>query len=134
MDSSDGFIRDIKFNAQRTDNEFLKAMKRQINLLKYQASPNPLAKFNPMIYPKRWYYDRLMKVHLKKILHERFEERKKHEGQKRKHVIDLALEAYYKEQRKNVAANEQTMDPTFERNVISQLRIFFFAGLSPFVS
>ena len=123
------YIRDLELNTQRTESDFLNAMKRQINLLAYQADPNPLAKFNPLLYPRLWNNDRIMKKYVSNVLRERFEKRRQEDGNtRRKHIIDLALEAYLAEEKKGASAKDQKLDPTFERIAISQLRAFFFAG------
>lgn len=76
-----------------------------------------------------------MRTYISAILHERFRTRAAQGGgekndAKRKHIIDLALETYFAEERADVAVKDQKLDPTFERYAIDQIRVFMFAGES----
>lgn len=75
---------------------------------------------------RRWQHRRDMDAYISKVLDQRFATR--HEREKRKSVIDLALETYVKEQ-KNASVNQaKSLDPTFKRIAVNQIKMFVFAG------
>jgi len=46
----------------------------------------------------------------------------------KKHVIDLALERYFAEEKQDVSLGQRVIDPTFQCYATDQMRTFLFAG------
>lgn len=92
------------------------------NLL-YQTNPEELVDFRrPFML---WKNKRDMNAYLSNVLDQRFATRK--DRGKSKYVIDLALEAYFKE--KGVALDSiKSLDKDFKKAAIDQVKIFIFAG------
>jgi cytochrome P450 len=67
-----------------------------------------------------------MDGYISKVLDQRFATR--HERKKEKLVIDLALETYLKEQTNTNIEHAETLDPTFKRIAVNQIKMFIFAG------
>jgi len=68
-----------------------------------------------------------MEDYIGQILQQRLFERKRDttSNVKRKHVIDLALEAYYTEEKQG---GQRILDSTFKRYATDQMKTFLFAG------
>jgi len=71
-----------------------------------------------------------MNNYLNKILDERFAFKgtKDTTTVKKKHIIDLALETYFKEQGDNASGVLKGIDETFRKYAIDQIKTFVFAG------
>jgi len=123
-------VLDARLNAQRSDNPLLTAMKSQIKWCDSRQSLNPLIRYNPLRPLKFYLNSRQMKNYIGRILQDRLlEQRRKPIGTVRnKHAVDLALEAYYAEEKQGVAVAQKTIDSTFQRYATDQLKTFLFAG------
>lgn len=122
-------VLDLRVDSQRGENELVSAFESQVRWLPRGAMFNPLELINifrPIVL--RW-NKRRMDTYLTKELEKRFATRGSRG--KTKHVIDLALETYWKE---NKSAKEQTgmtnplLDRTFKRAALDNIEIFIFAG------
>lgn len=71
-----------------------------------------------------------MNSYINRVLNERFASRNTQEvmAVKKKHIIDLALETYFKEQRSNTSEKMQGIDDTFRSYAVDQIKTFIFAG------
>ena len=118
-------ILDTRLNSQVNKNELATAIMDQVAWIP-QARPNrPWEILNPMFLVMMWWNNRKMDSYISEVLEERFSTRESRS--KAKNVMDLALEAYLKEQgtsSKHVAA----MDQQFKKDAICQVKTFMFAG------
>lgn len=120
------------FNAQRSEHEFVSAFRKQIRWLSFGAQFNPIQRYNPLRPLAHWYYNRRTNGYISRELDNRFAYHHRGgeaEGGKRhksKTVIDLALDKYLEEQR--VPQAMDSMDPTFKKFAISQMKVFILAG------
>ena len=124
--------RGTHFNAQRSDNELLSALRKEILWLTFGADVNLIRRWNPLRPLAHWYYNRRMNRYISRELESRFADHQKvaeAEGVKRrksKTIIDLALDKYLEEQKSpNVT---KCMDANFKRFAISQMKVFILAG------
>ncbi|GAB7354358.1 hypothetical protein MBLNU459_g4865t1 [Dothideomycetes sp. NU459] len=118
-------ILDTRFNSQRSENELVSAFESLVRWIPIGGLGNPSELINP-IRPLilRWNTWR-MNRYVSRELEARFASRKSRG--KTKHVIDLALETYLRE--KGDSTNDvTTLDKTFKREAINNVKIFLFAG------
>lgn len=111
-------------HAQTSENELLAAFRNQLHWLLRDGELNPFRVFNP-VRPCIFQYNQWrMGRFISKVMDERFASRPGGDTEKKKSrpVIDLALDAYLKD------TNSKTMDATFKRIAIDQMRTFLFAG------
>lgn len=83
----------------------------------------PLQVFNIFRPFVQWWNSRQMDTYVDNILEERFASR--NTRGKKKHVIDLALETYLKE---NNVDESSKLDPNFKAAASHNIKIFIFAG------
>ena len=116
-------------HAQTKENDFVSAFRSQLTWLPGINEFNPFVLFNPMrrvmFAYNQWRMDRFVS----KVMDERFATRpgsKAINGSSKcnRPVIDLALDAYLEEEGKKSA----TIDATFKRFAMDQIKIFMFAG------
>jgi len=71
-----------------------------------------------------------MEDYIGQILQQRLSERTRDTTSniRRKHVTDLALEAYYTEEKQGMASGQRIIDSTFKRYATDQMKTFLFAG------
>lgn len=84
----------------------------------------PLQIFNIFRPFVQWWNQRQMDTYVGKRLEERFATR--NSRGKKKHVIDLALETYLKEN--NVSGDTTKLDPKFKDAALRNIKVFIFAG------
>ena len=88
---------------------------------------------------RRWRNARVMDAYIGDVLEERFARGDGDGGgmaggkrQRKRAIIDLALESYKAEQATNengkAQSSSKTLDPEFKKNAITQIRTFLFAG------
>lgn len=108
----------MQFNSQTSDNELVSALRNQVRWSWPADMYAPIKNLNPVRPVVFWWNTRIMNRYLGKELEKRFEVKGRGEMKKRKHVIDLALETYIKEQ----AAEKkgQGFDATFKKMAIDQ--------------
>ncbi|KAK5121956.1 hypothetical protein LTR85_004528 [Meristemomyces frigidus] len=132
---------DLKLNTQRRPNEMITAFREQVQLVPNEGIFDPLAMWRPTGIYKRWRNSRIMIAYIGKVLDERFaragavDERPGREKKQRKRVIiDLALEAYQSQQagsetgKGHASRQPPQMDAEFRQAAITQIRTFIFAG------
>lgn len=120
-------VLDLDFNSQLSENELVSAFESQVRWLPKGSSTLPLELWGvlrPLVFRyNTWRMDR----YVLRELEERFATRK--QRGRTKHVIDLALETYLEENQENdVDKTCSTMDKTFKRKAIDNIKIFLFAG------
>lgn len=129
-------VLDHALNSQRTDNELVSAFVSQTRWQRIGVQFNPIELIDFRIPIVQRYNTWRMDRYIGRCLDERFATRGAREqmtgGKRQKHVIDLALEAYLKEV-KNVSGSEKngasnTIDPTFRKAAIANVKTFVFAG------
>lgn len=111
-------------HAQTSENDLLAAFRNQLHWLLRDGDLNPFRVFNP-VRPFMFRYNQWkMRRFISRVMDRRFASRSGVDAKKKKTrpVIDLALDAYLKE------TNSDTMDTTFKRIAIDQIRTFMFAG------
>jgi sterigmatocystin biosynthesis cytochrome P450 monooxygenase len=124
--------RDTHFNAQRSENQLVSVLRKQILWLSFGAEVNPIRRWNPLRPLFHWYYSRRINRYIPRELESRFADHQKVgevEGVKRrksKTVIDLALDRYLEEQSRPGLID--SMDATFKKFAISQMKVFILAG------
>lgn len=124
--------RDTHFNAQRSENELVSALRKQILWLTFGAEVNPIRRWNPLRALAHWHYSRRINRYISRELESRFAYHQKVgevEGVKRRKsrtIIDLALDKYLEEQRGPDVID--SMDATFKKFAISQMKVFILAG------
>ena len=114
-------------NTQTTENDFLIAFRNQLTWLLKDNEFNPLVLLNPMRRIVFAYNKWRMDKYISKVLDERFTNRSRAASDingRRRPVIDLALDAYLKDN-----SNKSTaIDATFKTFAIDQIKTFMFAG------
>ncbi|KAM0470470.1 hypothetical protein ACHAP7_009534 [Fusarium lateritium] len=120
-------VMDERFQCQTSANPFIDAFESLVKQLSTSNLPNIAEALNLKrtlsIRRNRHIMDRYISEGLEK----RFATRNTREKQKL--VIDLALESYLKEERKlNDTQQVKSLDPTFKKVAIAQIKTFLFAG------
>ncbi|KAI4754165.1 cytochrome P450 [Aureobasidium sp. EXF-3400] len=124
-------VLDDDFNSQLTEHPLVTAFESQVRWMKIIISPlislagtqRPLQVFNIFRPFVQWWNLRQMDTYVGNILEERFASR--NTRGKKKHVIDLALETYLKE---NNVDDVSKLDPKFKDAALRNIKIFIFAG------
>ncbi|EME42887.1 hypothetical protein DOTSEDRAFT_153057 [Dothistroma septosporum NZE10] len=125
---------DLRFDMQRTDNPCIMALREQVNLLPNEGLSNPLEMWYPAGIYRRWKNQRIMVDYIGKVLDEKYAtaEPKATKGQKKRSIIDLALNSYTSGETdlEEMTTNGQLpkMDAEFRTGAITQIRTFLFAG------
>lgn len=118
-------VLDTRFESQQNENELVSAFESTVNWLPIGAMFRPEELINPLrpliLRWNRWRMDR----YVSRELEARFASRETRG--KTKHVIDLALETYLKETGRSIES-ATTLDKTFKREAIDNVKIFIFAG------
>lgn len=113
-------------------NEFVSALRAQIRWLSFGAEMNPFQRWNPIRPLVHWYYTRLLDRYMGRELEHRLTAHQDSGetggagGGRSKTVIDLALDKYLEEQPNSKAT--RSMDATFKKFAISQMKVFVLAG------
>lgn len=117
-------VLDTRFNSQLSENDLVSAFESQVRWIPTGSVLNVLEFINifrPLVIRyNTWKMNRYISNELEK----RFASREKRG--KTKHVIDLALETYLKENQTKGATG--SLDPEFKRRAIDNVNIFIFAG------
>ena len=130
---------DLRLDTQKGDNAMVNAFRDQVQLLPTNNSLDPLSMWWPSGIYRRWRNARIMNAYIGEVLEERFEQRSENDNkaggggrQRKRAIIDLALESYKAEQATNhvgkAKLSSKTLDPEFRQNAITQIRTFLFAG------
>lgn len=117
-------VLDTRFNSQLSENDLVSAFESQVRWIPSGSVLDILELINifrPLVIR---YNTWKMKRYISNELEKRFASREKRG--KTKHVIDLALETYLKENQTKGATN--SLDPEFKRKAIDNVTIFIFAG------
>ena len=120
--------RDTKLNSQRQSNPLVDGLRMQIRWLTFGADVNPVTRFNPIRPLVHRYNSRRMNNYVSKEIERRFARLRNMEDHSQKHgrsIIDLVLTAYLSE---NTARKTQSMDSTFKKFTMSQIKLFLFSG------
>lgn len=123
------YNRDERLNSQTSDHPLFSAFSRQVKILPLGPFFNPIELIDFTRPFRRWRNRRIMDEYINKILDDRFATR--HQREKKKLVVDLALEYYLKEEKKMSNANAhqaKTLDPTFKKAATNHIKTFLFAG------
>ena len=131
---------DLQLGTQRGENEMITAFREQVTLC---PNGGPLDLFK-MWYPygiyQRWGNTRIMNAYIGKVIDERFAHEKPtsngtpgQKKQRKRAIIDLALEAYRDQQvtpdtEKGQGRPSGGVDEEFKLAAITQIRTFIFAG------
>jgi cytochrome P450 len=121
---------DTNLHAQTAENEMVSALRSQVTWVPFPNDMNPFSVFNPIRPFMIWYNARKMNRYIENLLDDRFEvgrARSAESSKRSKPIIDLALEAYLKEDEASKEADKK-MDSTFKRFAVDQIKIFMFAG------
>ncbi len=119
--------RDVRMHAQTSENDFVSAFRNQVTWLPRSNEFNPfriLSPLRPIVFQyNKWRMDRFIST----VIDERFTARpgfleKETENKRKRPVIDLALSAYLND------TNSTTIDATFKRVAMDQIKTFMFAG------
>ncbi|KAF2764349.1 cytochrome P450 [Teratosphaeria nubilosa] len=129
---------DLRLNSQRGEHELITAFRDQVQRLPTQESTyKPWNMWHPVDLYKRWRNGRIMDAYIAKVLDERFSRAREaqEEGgdgggkrQRKRAVIDLALDAYQQENDTKAVDGDLVMDAGFKQGAITQIRAFIFAG------
>ncbi|KAI9777748.1 MAG: hypothetical protein M1816_004592 [Peltula sp. TS41687] len=115
---------DTRINSQRSHNEMVSALRRQIPWLTFGAEVNPIQRYHPFRPLVHWYNARQMNKYISRVLEDRFAACTFGEARHSKSVINLALNKY-------LAANSSLagkgMDATFKAFAVSQIKLFNFS-------
>jgi cytochrome P450 len=123
-------VLDMHFHAQTGKNEFVEALRASASWTRSYSVFNPFANMNPIRLVMAWWYARKMNRYLEKVLIERFASRKQGistHKQRRKHIIDLALEEHIKENN-GEPVDIRAIDDSFKWMAIDNIKTFIFAG------
>ncbi len=114
-------------HAQTSENDFVAAFRNQLTWLPRSNELNPFRILNPLrpivFQYNKWRMDRFVS----KVMNERFAalpgvQGKEKDNRKKRPVIDLALDAYLND------TKSTTIDATFKRFAIDQIKTLMFAG------
>lgn len=120
---------DAPMHAQTSENEFVTAFRSQLKWLVGNNEMNRFVIYNP-VRPIVFEYNRTkMARYVAKVLDERFSAHAKNEPRRSKKrtqpIIDLALDAYREE---NGNRSTNSLDATFKRFAVDQIKNFMFGG------
>jgi cytochrome P450 len=118
-------VLDTEFGSQKGSNEFVDTLVNQISWQRVGGEIN-LSNFDlrrPLIMK---YNTWKMNRYVARLLEDRFATRS--ERGKTKCIIDLALDAYLKENKTVAEAKSMKLDPEFKKAAISNMKAFTFAG------
>lgn len=118
-------VLDTEFNSQRGSNKLVDTLINQINWqpVAGQVFLREIDVRRPFVMKyNTWKMDR----YISRILDARFATRS--ERGKTKCIIDLALEAYLKENKSDINSKQTKLDPTFKEGAINNMKVFLFAG------
>ncbi|KAK6003930.1 hypothetical protein QM012_008780 [Aureobasidium pullulans] len=117
-------VLDDDFNSQLVEHPLVTAFENQVRWMKIlPVISKPLQVFNVFRPFVQWWNLRQMDTYVGKLLEERFATRSSRG--KKKHVIDLALETYLKE---NNVSDTAKLDPKFKDAALRNIKVFIFAG------
>lgn len=130
---------DLQLGTQRGENEMITAMREQVHLVPNDSFNDPLATYSPFVIYKRWQNARIMDRYIGQVIDERFAKEagtatgvlQGEKKQRKRVLIDLALETYRKEQAGDAEKGEVgalKVDAEFKKGAIAQIRTFIFAG------
>lgn len=119
-------VLDVELNSQRGPNVLVDTFNSQVQWQAVGAQFNPweVVDFRRPIV-QRW-NTWIMNRYISKCLDERFATR--NTRGKQKHVIDLALEAYLKQEKGTSADDIKGLDATFKTAAVNNIKTFVFAG------
>ena len=130
-------VLDSDFNAQRSENPIVNTFRKQITLMP-PTGINPFANLNPLRHIKVIFNGRKLDRLIGEELDRKFSASKTSSNgsasgkaaarkDRKRSVVDLALEAYQKE---STSSTSRTgiMDAAFRRNSIDSIKTFIFAG------
>lgn len=124
-------VMDHKFNSQRADNTMVSALRRQIDSTNFGVDPNPLAQMNFLRPVAQWYNTRTMNSYLSHQLSLRYSNICTEDVQG-KSIVDLALKSHHMSNpypvEKSTPATSPIVDAKFKELLMSQIKIFIFAG------
>lgn len=120
----------ISLNSQTSENEFVEYFRKSISWTSKFIVANPLTSLDPIGPIMRKYYERKMNAYLDKVLESRFAEKGGNASKnRRKPIIDIALDEYILQQKENnVELKDQGLDQAFKQVSIDQIKTFLFAG------
>lgn len=124
--------RGTHFNAQRSENDFVSALREQILWLPAGSQLNPLQRLNPIRPFAQWYYNRRMNKYLSCQIdqcftaHRELDHMNESTGHKPVTVIGLAIDKYLKNQ--SSPENVRNLDAKFKESAIYQLKGLILAG------
>ena len=124
--------RDTHFNAQRSDNDFVSALREQILWLPAGSQLNPLQRLNPLRPFAQWYYNRRMDRYLSREIDNYFtslrelDHKSEPSDDKPNAIISLALDKYLEKQ--PAPASVSTLDASFKQSAIYQMKGLILAG------
>lgn len=127
--------RGTHFNAQRSDNDFVSALREQILWLPAGSQLNPLQWLNPIRPFAQWYYNRRMNSYLSRqidqcfIAHRQLDHKNESSGHKPHTVIGLALDKYLENQ--SPSENVGNLDAKFKESAIYQLKGLILRDMEP---
>lgn len=128
-------VLDSDFNAQRSENPIVSTFRRQVALMP-PTSINPFAGLDPMrnlnLFLNGRKLDRLIGEELDRKFDAKMQKsngsaEKVSRKDRKRSVVDLALEAYQKEEN-SAKAKSGVMDAKFRKNSIDSIKTFIFAG------
>lgn len=129
---------DQHLGTQRGENEMITAFREQVHLVPNEGTQAPWKMWYPSGIYRRWENGRIMDSYVGKVLDERFAKEQTvsngapgQKKQRKRVIIDLALEAYRSQQvntEKGQIQPSTGIDEEFRRSAITQIRTFIFAG------
>ncbi|KAF2758982.1 cytochrome P450 [Pseudovirgaria hyperparasitica] len=118
---------DHDFDCQRKSNKFIDALHNQVQWIKIGVRTRPSEAFDPRRPYMFWKNNRTMDKYIGDILEDRFVQYKS-KGKQKKIAIDLALEAYMKEEKGKTMEQTTKLDKQFKAEAIEHIKAFVFAG------
>jgi cytochrome P450 len=129
-------VLDSDFNAQRSENPIVSTFRRQVELMP-PTSINPLLGLDPLRNFNTWVNGRKLDRLIGEELDRKFSASKQNGNgsaekvsrkDRKRSVVDLALEAYQKESTNGTKTRSGVMDANFRQNSIDSIKTFIFAG------
>ena len=114
------------FNAQRSDNAFVSALRNMILWLPSGSELNPFVRWNPIRPLAQKYYNRQMDNYLSQEITSCFQTHRSPSNRNAKTILGLAIDRYLEENK--ASSGSAHLDPTFIPFAIAQLKGLILAG------
>jgi len=126
-------LREEDFDCQRTANELVDGIRKQIRWLSFGAEPNLFVRYHPLRPFIHWYYGSKVNSIVSRSLDDSFETFKKKEDASSRSIVNLAFNAFISGKTEgdlvaNTRHRTEEMEPFFKKICLPQIKLFLFSG------